>query len=62
MRAQIGVGVLLRPAVESLGERGGLATACGQVLLEHEHQDDVALGGEVRNILGNDRAAFPPGN
>jgi hypothetical protein len=39
--------VFLRPAIESLGERGGLATARWQVLLEHEDDYDVAFGCEV---------------
>ena len=60
--AEVGVGVLLRPAVENLRERGGLSTAGWEVLLEHEHQYDVAFGSEVRDILGHDRPAFPPGN
>jgi hypothetical protein len=59
MGTEIGVGVLLRPAVENLGERGGLSTARWEILLEHEHEYDVAFGGEVRDVLGNDRAAFP---
>ncbi len=62
MRAEVGVGVLLCPTVENLGERGGLATARGQVLLEHEYERDVAFGGEVHDVLGNDRPACPSGD
>src|SRR5262249_8640401 len=61
MRTEIGVGMILCPAVENLGERGGLPTSGGQVLLQHEHQYDIAFGGEVRDILSNDRSAFCPG-
>jgi hypothetical protein len=62
MGTEIGVGMLLRPAVENLGERGGLSTARWEILLEHEHEYDVAFRGEVRDGLGHDRPAFPPGN
>jgi hypothetical protein len=41
---EVGAGVLLRPAVDNLRERGGLSTARWEVLLEHEHQYDVAFG------------------
>jgi hypothetical protein len=51
--------MLLRPAVENLGERGCLSTSCGQVLLEHEYEHEVALGGEVHDVLGQDRPVFP---
>jgi hypothetical protein len=54
------VGVFLRPAVENLGERGGLATARWQVLLEHEYEHDVSFGREVHDVLSNDRPAFAP--
>jgi hypothetical protein len=53
--------MVLRPSVEKLGERGGLTTARGQVLLEHEHENDVAFGGEVHDVLGNNHPAFSPG-
>jgi len=53
--------MILCPAVENLGERGGLPTSGGQVLLQHEYEHDIAFGGEVRDILGNDRPAFRPG-
>lgn len=62
MRAEVRIGMLRRPAVENLGERGGLATSRGQILLKHEHEHDVAFGSEVRDILGYDRAAFAPGD
>ena len=61
MRTEIGVGMILCPAVENLSERGGLPTSGGQVLLQHEYEHDIAFGGEVRDILGNDRPAFRPG-
>ena len=52
--------MLLCPPVENLGEGGSLATGRGQVLLEHEYEHDIAFGGEVHDVLGNSRPAFPP--
>ena len=60
MRAEVGVGMLVCPPVENLGKGGSLATARGQVLLEHEYEHDIAFGGEVHDVLGNSRPAFPP--
>src|SRR5579863_4976674 len=62
VRAEVGVGMLPRPLVENLGERDGLSASRGQVLLQHEHQYDVALGGEVCDILGHDRPGFTTGD
>src|SRR5271165_3874381 len=62
MGTEVGVGMLLRPAVENLRERGGLSASRWQVLLQHEHQYDVAFGGEVCDILGHDRPAFASGD
>ena len=53
--------MVLRPSVENLGERGGLATACGQVLLWYEYEHHIAFSGEVNDVLGNNRPALPPG-
>jgi hypothetical protein len=53
--------MVLRPAVEDLCERSGLPATCGQVLLQHEHQHDVAFRSEVSDILGDDSPAFRPG-
>src|SRR5215468_1414475 len=61
VRTEIRVGMLLRPAVENLGECGCLSTSCGQVLLEHEYEHEVAFGGEVHDVLGHNRPARPPG-
>ena len=61
MRAEVGVRMLLRPAVENFGERCSLAATCRQVLLQHEHQHDIAFSGEVRDILSNNHPAFRPG-
>jgi hypothetical protein len=33
----------------------------GQVFLEHEHQDYIALTSEVRDVLGDNRPARGPG-
>jgi hypothetical protein len=52
--------MVLRPAIEDLRECSGLAAACRQVLFQHEHQHDVALGGEVSDILSDYGAAFGP--
>src|SRR5215472_9942811 len=62
MGTEVGVGVLLRPAVESLRKRGGLSAARWEVLLEHEHEYDVAFGSEVCDVFRNDRPAFRPGD
>jgi hypothetical protein len=53
--------MVLRPSVENLGECGGLAAACGQIPFEHEYEHDIAFGGEVHDVLGNNRPALPPG-
>lgn len=51
--------MVLCPAVENLGKRGSLPISGGQ-FLPHEHQHDIAFGGEVRDILSNDCSAFRP--
>src|SRR6185312_5203437 len=61
VRAEVGVGMLLRPPVKNLGERDGLSASRGQVPLQHKHEHDVAFGGEVCDILGHDRPAFATG-
>jgi hypothetical protein len=38
--------------VENPGQGGSLPASGWQVLLQDEHQDQVALRGEVRHILG----------
>ena len=43
------------------GERGRLATARGQVLLEHEYEHHIAFSCEVSDVLGNNCPAFTPG-
>ena len=62
VRTEVGVGVVLRPAVEDLCKCGGLPATRRQVLLQHEHEHGVAFDGEVRDILGDDSAAFRPGD
>lgn len=62
MDTEIGVRVVLRPAVEDLGECCGLSAARGQVLLQDEHQRDVAVSGEVSDILGDKSPAVCPGD
>jgi hypothetical protein len=54
MRAEVGLGVLLSPPVENLGEHGSLAAPSGPVLLQHEHE--VAL---VSYAAGGTRLAMP---
>ena len=50
------------PTVQDPGQRGSLPASSWQVLLQDEHQDQVALGGEVRDIRSDDSPAFgPPG-
>jgi len=61
VRTEVRVGMLLRPAVENLGECGCLSISCGQVLLEREYEHEVAFGGEVHDVLGHNRPALPPG-
>ena len=61
VRAEVGVGVPLRPAVENLGERGGLSSSGWQVLLQPEQKHDVAFGGEVHNVLGATASRPGPG-
>src|SRR5271166_238795 len=57
VRPEIRLRVILGPAVESLGEGGGLPAPRGQVLLQHEHEHHIAFGREVRNVLGDDSPA-----
>jgi hypothetical protein len=52
--AKVGLWVILCPVVEDLHQRSCLPTSGRQILLQHEGQDDVALGREVRNVLGGD--------
>src|ERR1700683_2191673 len=52
--AEVGLWVILCPAVEDLRQRSGLSTSGRQILLQHECEDDVALGREVRDVLGDD--------
>jgi len=61
MVAEIGIRDVLRPAVENPGQSGSLPAARRQVPLQDEHQDDIALRGEVRHILGDDSPAIGPG-
>ena len=51
---------ILRPAVEDFCQDGSLRASRWQILLQDEHQDHVAFGGEIRDILGNDSPAFGP--
>ena len=43
------------------GQRGSLPACCWQVLRRDEHQDQVTLGGEVSDVLGDHSPAFGPG-
>ena len=61
MVAEIRIWDVLCPAVENPGQTGSLPAARWQVPLQDEHQDDVALRGEVRHILGDDGPAICPG-
>jgi hypothetical protein len=56
VRTEVGVGMLLCPPVENLGERGGLSTTCGQFLLQHEQQHEIAFGGEVEFLQAGPEA------
>jgi hypothetical protein len=58
MRTEIGVGMILCPAVKNLGERGGLPPPAGRFFFSTNTQHDIAFGGEVRDILRNNRPAF----
>src|SRR5580704_8786686 len=49
------------PAVQDPGQRGSLAASRWQVLLQDEHQDQVALGGEISDVLRHDGPALGPG-
>ena len=62
VRANVGFGVLVRPAVQDRCERTCLRAAGGQVLLEYKHQHDVAFSSEVGNVLGDDGSAIGPGS
>jgi hypothetical protein len=53
--------VLACPLVQGCGQRCCLRAACGQVLLGHEQQDQVPLGGEIGDVLGRDGPAAGPG-
>src|SRR5487761_682354 len=55
--AEVGVRVVPRPVVQDLRESGGHAAPGGQVLLQDEHEHHVALGGEVRDVLGDNGPA-----
>jgi hypothetical protein len=61
MVTEIGIRGITRPAVEDPGQGGSLPASRWQVLLQDEHQDNVALRGEVRDILGDDGPASGPG-
>ena len=61
MVTEIRIRMVPVPAVQDLGQRGSLPASRWQVLLQDEHQDQVALGGEVRGILSDDSPALRPG-
>ena len=62
MVTEIRIGMVSVPAVQDPGQRGSLPASCWQVLLQDEHQHQVALGGEVRDVLGDHGPAFGPGS
>jgi hypothetical protein len=55
------LGMVPVPAVQDPDQRGSLSASCWQVLLQDEHQDQVALGGEIRDVLSHDSPALGPG-
>jgi hypothetical protein len=61
MLAEIRIWEILRPAVQNPGQGGNLPAARGRVPLQDEHQDDVALRGEICHILGDGGPAIFPG-
>jgi hypothetical protein len=62
MVTEIRIGMVSVPAVQDPGQRGSLPASCWQVLLQDEHQHQVALGGEVPDVLGDHGPAFGPGS
>src|ERR1022692_2032358 len=59
--AEVGLGVILCPAVEDLRQGSGLPTSGRQILLQHECQNNAAPGREARNVLGDARPPFTRG-
>jgi hypothetical protein len=56
--ADIGVRIRLDPAIEDVREFCRLSAAAGEVLLQHDDQDEVSFVGEVGDVLGDDGASF----
>lgn len=60
--AEVWVGISLRPAIEGFRERCCLCAPNRQVPLKNEHEHNVALGGEVCDVLGDDSSALRTGS
>jgi hypothetical protein len=56
--ADIRVRIRLDPAIEHVRECCRLGAAAGQVLLQHDDQDEVSFVGKVGDVLGDDGASF----
>ena len=53
MRAKVWLGVATCPAVEQLRQPGCLHAARREVAFQDEHQDHVAFGNEIGDVLGH---------
>src|SRR5262245_22952089 len=58
MVAQIGIGVGLRPPIEDLRKSRCLAATGGKIPLQNEYEYNVALAGEVDDVLGDDGSSL----
>ncbi|MBV9208258.1 MAG: hypothetical protein JO037_23295 [Actinobacteria bacterium] len=60
MVTEIRIGMIPIPTVQDSGQGGSLPASSWQASLQEEHQDQVALGSEVHDILRDDSLAFGP--
>ena len=61
MGTEVGIRVVLHPAVEDPCESGRLPAPRGQIPLQDEYQHEVPFVSEVRDILGDDGSVIRPG-
>ena len=54
----IRIGIRGRPPVKQNGQALGLSAARREIPLEHEHEHEIALSGEVCDVLSNEDIAF----
>jgi hypothetical protein len=59
--AEIWLWMILCPSVEDLGQGCGLPAPCGQIPLQDEYKNDIALSCEVGDILGDNSSVLCPG-